>query len=249
MPFVLAVSGLKNSGKTTLCGRLLTLLGQKGLRGGYVKHSSHRVCSDSATDTGRLVGEGFPAVWWGEDGLRLEIGCAHLRPRENQACTGAPSALADGEALAEVTSRFFPGYDLVLLEGGKQLPLPRIWVGSSETIPEEVRGIIAFYGERCGEEKPRTCSGERIPRFIRGEEELLAAMVEDLVSQQRAPLELYVGSDRLPMKSFVAEFIRGALEGMLRSLKGGADFHRGIFLAVPPEDASESGEGGKDFGP
>jgi hypothetical protein len=32
---------------------------------------------------------------------------------------------------------------------------------------------------------------------------------------------------------------------MLRSLKGGADFHRGVFLAVPPEKDAEAHEDGE----
>ncbi len=251
MPFVLAVSGLKNSGKTTLCGVLLECLRRKGLRCAYVKHGSHRVCSDPGTDTGKFVEAGFPSVWWGEDGLRVELG--HVR----HASSGvAFSPLSDGEILAEMTSRFFPGFDLVLLEGGKHLTLPRIWVGAPETVPEDVRGIIAFYGENSGDAagecaKAPSPQGENaspcgeVSRFTRGEEAALAAMVENLVLRGHAPLELYVGSSRLPMKSFVAEFIRGALEGMLRSLKGGSDFRRGILLAVPPAEGAKSDEGGE----
>lgn len=251
MPFVLAVSGLKNFGKTTLCGVLLEILRRKGLRCAYVKHGSHRVCSDPGTDTGKFVEAGFPSVWWGEDGLRVELG--HVR----QASSGAASSpLSDGEILAEMTSRFFPGFDLVLLEGGKRLPLPRVWVGAPETVPEDVRGIIAFYGETSGDatgerakefsrRRENASSGGEVLHVARGEEVALATMVEDLVLRGRAPLELYVGSSRLPMKSFVAEFIRGALEGMLRSLKGGADFRRGILLAVPPEKGAESDEEGE----
>jgi molybdopterin-guanine dinucleotide biosynthesis protein B len=245
MPFVLAVSGLKNSGKTTLCGVLLEMLREKGLRCAYVKHGSHRVCSAPGTDTGKFVEAGFPSVWWGEDGLRVELG------RVRHALSGAaPSPLDDGEILAEMTSRFFPGFDLVLLEGGKHLSLPRIWVGAPETVPESVRGIIAFYGDKSGDgagecAKASCCQGENVSpcggvsRFSRGEEAALAEMVEKLVLRGRAPLELYVGSSRLPMKFFVAEFIRGALEGMLRSLKGGTDFRRGILLAVPPDRGAE----------
>ena len=251
MPFVLAVSGLKNSGKTTLCGVLLECLRRKGLRCAYVKHGSHRVCSNPGTDTGKFVEAGFPSVWWGEDGLRVELG------NVRHASSGvAFSPLSDGEILAEMTSRFFPGFDLVLLEGGKHLTLPRIWVGAPETVPEDVKGIIAFYGENsgdaaaeCAKESSRqgedASPGGAVLRFTRGEEAPLAAMVENLVLRGRAPLELYVGSSRLALKSFVAEFIRGALEGMLRSLKGGADFHRGVFLAVPPEKDAEAHEDGE----
>jgi len=139
---------------------------------------------------------------------------------------------------------------LVLLEGGKHLSLPRIWVGAPETVPESVRGIIAFYGDKSGDvgrgcakvsslERESTSPGGEVFRFPRGEEAALAEMVEKLVLRGRAPLELYVGSSRLPMKFFVAEFIRGALEGMLRSLKGGFDFRRGILLAVPPGRGAE----------
>ena len=125
MPYILAVSGLKDSGKTTLCGELLTRLRQKGHTVGYVKHSSHSLRSPENTDTGKMLKLGIPVVHCAPDGVLLE--------------------LEENPPLEILLAQYFLEKDLVLLEGGKHLPLPRIWVGAPETVPPEVKGIIAYW--------------------------------------------------------------------------------------------------------
>lgn len=46
MPKVFAVSGIKNSGKTTLVSKLVTALSQKGYRVGVIKHDGHEFEAD-----------------------------------------------------------------------------------------------------------------------------------------------------------------------------------------------------------
>lgn len=45
-PIVFAVSGIKNSGKTTLIGKLITALTQRGYRVGVIKHDGHEFQAD-----------------------------------------------------------------------------------------------------------------------------------------------------------------------------------------------------------
>ncbi|HCP07152.1 MAG TPA: molybdopterin-guanine dinucleotide biosynthesis protein MobB, partial [Synergistaceae bacterium] len=55
MPFIVAVSGFKNSGKTTLCRKLLPLLKDAGLDAAYVKRTHEEVLSPEGTDSGQLA--------------------------------------------------------------------------------------------------------------------------------------------------------------------------------------------------
>jgi molybdopterin-guanine dinucleotide biosynthesis protein B len=58
-PRVLAISGFKNSGKTTLIERVLPLLAERGLRVAVIKRDGHRFEADvSDTDTRRFLRAG-----------------------------------------------------------------------------------------------------------------------------------------------------------------------------------------------
>ena len=58
-PLVVAVSGVKNSGKTTLIEAMLPLLEESGLTVAVVKHDGHSFDADPpGTDTGRFMAAG-----------------------------------------------------------------------------------------------------------------------------------------------------------------------------------------------
>ena len=50
---ILAVSGVKNSGKTTLIASLLSKLKQKGLKAAVIKHDGHEFEADIPGDSGK----------------------------------------------------------------------------------------------------------------------------------------------------------------------------------------------------
>lgn len=205
---LLAVSGLKKTGKSTLCRTLVEALGHRGLRVGYIKHGSHAVLDDGAHDTGRMLVQEGRAVFWGRDGFRLE-----------RRGDFSPDAVA---------RECFPGWDLVLVEGGKALPLPRLWVGLPEDRPPEVGGVVAYVG-------PRGIPG--LPVFDPDAPEPLVDFLEALVRRNRKRATVYVGGKQLPLKDFVADFVWGSLCGMLRALKGGDDpERRGVLVALPPQE-------------
>ena len=114
-PVVIAVSGVKNSGKTTLIANMLPLLAKAGLNVAVIKHDGHCFDPDPpGTDTGRFMAAG-----------------------------AAGTAIFDGEKFKvvkrqPVTEDFliaqFPEADLVLLEGFKYTPWPKL---------EIVRGNIS----------------------------------------------------------------------------------------------------------
>ena len=108
-PLVVAVSGVKNSGKTTLIEAMLPLLAEAGLTVAVVKHDGHSFDADPpGTDTGRFMAAG-----------------------------AAGTAIFDGEKFKivkkqPVTEDFliiqFPETDLILLEGFKYSAWPKLEV-------------------------------------------------------------------------------------------------------------------------
>lgn len=106
-PAVVAVSGVKNSGKTTLITQMLPRLAVAGLRTAVIKHDGHRFLPDPVdTDTGRVLAAGA----WG-------------------------AAIFDGETYKVIRREavdearlipLFPDADLILLEGFKHSPWPKL---------------------------------------------------------------------------------------------------------------------------
>ena len=191
---VFAVSGFKNSGKTTLCMKLLKELDGLGVRAGYIKRTSEECLSASSTDTGMAVAAGIRSLLWGPDGLIMESRGAEW-------------------TVQQLVSEYFPDAEIVIIEGGKTLKVPRIWVDNGMAHPG-VDGIFAVYD--------RNGHGDGSLSFGAGDERLLA---ERLAASVRGKFyrsaKVYIGGSPLPMKDFIADFIRGAVLGMLSSLKGG----------------------------
>ena len=112
---VIAVSGVKNSGKTTLIEGVLPHLSAAGLRVAVVRHDGHSFQPEPPdTDTGRLLAAGA----WGAaifDGEKYKV---------------VRREVVDEAALIAQ----FPEADLVLLEGFKGSGWPKI---------EVVRGAVS----------------------------------------------------------------------------------------------------------
>ena len=105
-PAVLAVSGLHNSGKTTLLEKLLPALRSRGLKVGIIKHDGHDFTPDvPGTDSYRLREAGA-------EGVAVYSGQRYL--------------------LTEMFRLTEHGYDLVLLEGFKDSGWPKIEVVRKE---------------------------------------------------------------------------------------------------------------------
>ena len=101
-PAVLAVSGVHNSGKTTLLEKLLPVLRSRGLKVGVIKHDGHQFTPDvPGTDSYRLREAGA-------QGVAVFSDTRYLLTEEFR--------LTEQDLLALFERH---GYDLVLLEGFK----------------------------------------------------------------------------------------------------------------------------------
>lgn len=59
---IVAVSGSKDSGKTTLCRKLIKELSEMGIMTGYIKRTAEDVLSEKNTDTGSVSDMGIGSV-------------------------------------------------------------------------------------------------------------------------------------------------------------------------------------------
>lgn len=106
-PPIIAISGVKNSGKTTLIVRLLPLLRARGLNVAVIKHDGHEFIPDregTDSDQFRKAGAQGVAVYSKSQTL--------IYKKESS----SPEALRS----------FFSTADLVLLEGAKNSSYPKI---------------------------------------------------------------------------------------------------------------------------
>ena len=113
---ILAVSGVKNSGKTTLLEKLIPALTRRGLRAAVLKHDGHRFAADRpGTDTFRLLGAGAAgaAIYDGEKFQAVKY-----------------AAVTEGDLAA-----LYPDADLILLEGFKDSAYPKIEVVAPDKQP------------------------------------------------------------------------------------------------------------------
>ena len=107
MAAVIAVSGVKNSGKTTLIEKLIPALNTRGVKTVVLKHDGHSFAADrEGTDTCRFLAAGA-------------MGAAIFDGEKFQAVKFA--AVTERDLIA-----LYPEADLILLEGFKWTDYPKI---------------------------------------------------------------------------------------------------------------------------
>jgi molybdopterin-guanine dinucleotide biosynthesis protein MobB len=157
-PPVVAVCGPKKSGKTSLLEKLVPVLVRRGLRVAVVKHDAHGFAPDvPGTDTFRLKAAGA-------------LGTALYSADRWMAVKDARGTTA--EQMAE----HFPDADLILLEGGKTSPYPKIEIlekGASAPLSDPAT-LLALCTDG-------DFHAEGVPSFSPGDCERLAALVMECV--------------------------------------------------------------------
>ena len=124
----LGICGWSGSGKTTLIEALIPLLLSRGIRLAVIKHDAHGIQVDRpGKDSDRFFRAGAD-VWVQsptEDFIRVHP--------------------AGNRSLAATLRDMCPGYDLVLVEGHKSTPLPKLWIcaDGEEGPPPEVNAVLA----------------------------------------------------------------------------------------------------------
>lgn len=160
---VFAVSGIKNSGKTTLIAQLLPILTEHGIKTAVIKHDGHDFDPDvPGTDTYRHFHAGA-------------YGTAVFSASKYMVVKQAPHT--SGEQLME----WFPEADLILLEGFKTHPCRKIELirrGISAESICEGHNLAAIATDLAPEELKRTDAG--IPLLdINNPREIAAYILKD----------------------------------------------------------------------
>lgn len=169
---ILAVSGVKNSGKTTLIASLLSKLEQKGLKTAVIKHDGHEFEADiPGTDTWRF-GEA------GACGTLVFSGTKYMMVKYQ------PAPETD-ELIA-----CFPEADVVLLEGFKYSEYPKIEVirrGNSSRSVCDPRFLLGIVTDLRREELDAAGSAlpEELPFFDLNETEVLSDWIYCLWRQRQ----------------------------------------------------------------
>lgn len=135
---VLSVCGFSGSGKTTLLSQLIPKLAAQGLSVGVIKHDAHGVTVDQpGKDSDRLFRAGAAVC---------------LRAPNETFCRFHPSEARD---LAWALRLLAWDVDLLLVEGHKDTPLPKLWLEHPKTpgIPAEVTEILEVLP--WGSDRPR----------------------------------------------------------------------------------------------
>lgn len=120
---VLGVCGWSGSGKTTLLESLIPVLLEKGLKVAVVKHDAHGIDIDRpGKDSDRLFRAGSDVFLRGPQEGLLRI----------------------HEALVGILEELSLRYDIILLEGHKNSPVPKIWLlnDDEDSPPSDVTDIV-----------------------------------------------------------------------------------------------------------
>jgi molybdopterin-guanine dinucleotide biosynthesis protein B len=127
-PLIIGITGVKNSGKTTLMEKLIQTLSARGLKVASIKHDAHRFIADTpGTDSFRHKAAGaFASVIFDREKFLL---------------------VKDGSFDIPDILSFFNEVDIVLVEGAKETPYPKIEVlrkGNSKVPITPTNQLIAL---------------------------------------------------------------------------------------------------------
>ena len=123
---VIAVCGLKNSGKTTLIERLIRELSARGLRTAVIKHDGHDfVCDVPGTDSDRFMqaGAAGAAVF---SASQMFVRKRLDEARRNEERRNEERRNGTAAAYAEMLCGYFLEADVILIEGLKNSALRKI---------------------------------------------------------------------------------------------------------------------------
>lgn len=157
MSVIIAVSGYKNSGKTTVIEKLVKVFSAREMKTAVIKHDGHSFEPDmKGTDTRRFYDAGAvgTAVF---DGGKFQL---------------VKRCRADEKELTAM----FPEADIIMLEGFKHSEYPKLWVCSDEKPKddESIKNIIAWIGrdgQPCFDKDETEKTADFIMNYFEGREE------------------------------------------------------------------------------
>lgn len=199
---IICVVGASNSGKTTFLEALIPELAARGYKVGVIKHNAHGFEMDcEGKDTWRLKRAGAEAV-----AISSQDRFASIRSTNGEM------------SLEEIVARFFWTEDILIAEGFKLAPFPKIEVFRSARRPAPIcdttDNLIALVTDDDVD--------AAVPKFSFSDWVLVADFLENRYLKSRKKRKMLVQLDgrQLSMKDFVEDFVIGGITGMLSSLRG-----------------------------
>ncbi len=202
-PFVLCFSGYSGSGKTTLLEKLIPLLKKEGIRVGVIKHDVHGIFTDEpGKDSYRLKQAGADTVCvLGPD--QVFLNGEHIRE----------------ESVARLAETWFSDCRLLLLEGFKKSPWPKIEVYRKANGKPELGGdspsVLAVVSDDRTEKE--------VPHFSFNQLFELVSFIKKLMMQENETdqkVRLVVDGEEIRLKPFIDTMFLESILGMLKALKG-----------------------------
>lgn len=221
---IISIVGKSDSGKTTLIVKLVKELKRRGYKVGTIKHDYH----------------GFEIDKEGKDSWR------HGQAGSDTVAISSPTKLAlikrvEEEApLDELGSLFFDDVDIVLTEGYKSGPMPKIEVhraclGSELLCTRKEDRLIAVASDEG--------LSLDVPSFHIDDAHSIVDLIERLYLKKKvkgerktkARVELTVNGRRIPLKGFLQDTIKAMVMGLISTLKGTKGAQR-VSLTIEEEE-------------
>jgi molybdopterin-guanine dinucleotide biosynthesis protein B len=203
MPVIVSVVGASKVGKTTFLEKLIPELRRRGYRVGTIKHDVH---------------DSFAIDQEGKDTWRHRQAGAQTVAISSPARIGLTREVPAELDLDTLVALYFQDEDLVVTEGYKGGNKPKIEVCRQERqaapICTEKDGLVAVVADFP--------VGGGLPCFALEDVAGVADFLEVrfLKGKPEPNLVIRLDGKKLPMKSFVKDFVLGGILGMISTLRG-----------------------------
>lgn len=134
---VVSIVGKANSGKTTLLEALIPVLLKRGLKVGTIKHDVH----------------GFQIDYEGKDSYRHRLAGARTVVLSSPQAVAVMKQVAEEQTVAELVNQYLADVDIVLTEGYKSEPWPKIEVlgpNDKQLLTKENLLAVVCWQKRAG---------------------------------------------------------------------------------------------------
>jgi molybdopterin-guanine dinucleotide biosynthesis protein B len=202
IPPIVSFIARPDHGKTTIIEKLIPELVGRGFKIGTIKHHVHHFEMDKP----------------GKDTWRHKQAGAHTVALSSPTGVGIIRDVTSDSSVEEHVTHYFAGMDLVITEGYKTGPMPKIEVFRKEVSasPLDNRDTtwVAFVTDA-------TLDSD-LPQFSCGDISGLASFLVDsfITNNTRQKTQLLVDGKIIPLNNFAESFLRQSVLGMVSSLRG-----------------------------